>query len=306
MLSPALHLVTTDKHDEQEVIPSSVRDAVCIPLGAGNTSLQEYDLQPNKIELNQLLPHLQQLDDNALQNLAFQATRLEQYAFRLRGAIASEMRRRLALRPSGGRGRHDHQSKGIRSCLRQLAVEIGVSIVTLTTDARIHDVFFTHNEETVIARDNSLPREYYVIALAAPDPLAAIRMAEEQAASNGSTREEFRRYVRELKRSANTQAVGVNTTEAPVIVARTVALTRQQVLVTGGARYTLNELMKASNCTAEQIVADALIAHYRLLVESISDATTVKSPAARRSRRTTTDDDALRQVQPLLLADIQT
>ena len=203
-------------------------------------------------------------------------------------------------------GRHDHQSKGIRSCLRQLAVEIGVSIVTLTTDARIHDVFFTHNEETVIARDNSLPREYYVIALAAPDPLAAIRMAEEQAASNGSTREEFRRYVRELKRSANTQAVGVNTTEAPVIVARTVALTRQQVLVTGRARYTLNELMKASNCTAEQIVADALIAHYRLLVESISDATTVKSPAARRSRRTTTDDDALRQVQPLLLADIQT
>ena len=307
-LSSSLALVTKDKHDKQEVIHSLVSDEVYIPLEVGNRALQEYDLQPNMINLNQLLPRLQQLDDAVLQDLALQATRLEQCAFRLRGAIASEMRHRVASRLSGGRGRRDHQGKGIRSCLRQLASEIGISVVTLTTDARIHDIFFTDNE-TVIALDNSLSREYYVIALAAPDPLLAIRIAQEQAANNNCTREDFRRYVRELKRAANPSSINAiatdaDKTEASMVVSRAAALSRQSVRVTGEALFALNELMKSSNCTAEQIVADALIAHYRSLIESVSNATTTKSHAARRIRRTTTADDLydpLRQTQPSLL-----
>jgi hypothetical protein len=176
-----------------------------------------------------------------------------------------------------------------------------VSVVTLTTDARIYEVFFTHNEETVIACDNSLSREYYVIALAAPDPLAAIHIAQEQAAGNGCTREEFRRHVRELKCAAHTKAVSANTAEASAIVARTVAPSRQQVRLTGEARYVLNELMKVSGCTTEQIVADALIARYHALLEPTDAATTAKSYAPRRSRRTPTGDDASGQAQPSLL-----
>ena len=256
-------------------------------------------------ELNQLLSRLQQLDDDALQHLALQATRLEQYAFRLRGAIASEMRRRIASRLSGGRGHRDHQGKGIRSCLRQLALEIGISVVTLTTDARIHDVFFISNE-TVIALDNSLPREYYVIALAAPDPIAAIRIAKEQAADNGCTLKAFRQYVYELKRATHISSTNAtdSKTEAPLAVARTAALSRQRILVTGEARYALNELIKATNCSAEQIVADALIAHYRSSIESVSNTTMTKPSSARRNRRTSTNDDLadpLRQTQPSLL-----
>jgi len=46
--------------------------------------------------------------------------------------------------------------------------------------------------------------------------------------------------------------------------------------------------MKASDCTAEQIVADALIARYHALTESTDIATTTKSHATRRGRRTPT------------------
>ena len=299
-LSSSLALVTTASHNESEDACSSATDVIFTPLGVGVASLEGRDSHPSTIELEQLLPRLRQLDDDELRHLALQATRLEQYTFRLRGAIASEVRRRVALRLSGGRGRRDHEGKGVRSCLRQLAAEIGVSVVTLTTDARIYDVFFTYDEETLIARDNSLPREYYVIALGTPDPLAAIRMAEEQAAGNGCTREDFRRYVRELKRAVLTEAIGANTAEASAAVIHT-ALSRQQVRLTGEARYVLNELMKVNDCTAEQIVADALIARYHALTESTDIAATTKPHAPRRGRRTPTDDDASGQVQPSLL-----
>lgn len=301
-LSTSLALINTAPRNEPENACSFARDAIRIPLEVGIASLEGHDSRLSTIELEQLLPRLRRLDDDELRHLALQATRLEQYAFRLRGAIASEMRRRVALRLSGGRGRRGREGTGVRSCLRQLAAEIGVSLVTLTTDARIYDVFFTRDEETVIAHDNSLPREYYVIALAAPNPLAAIHIAQEQAARNGCTREEFRRYVRELKCAAHTKAVSANIAEASAIVARSVALSRQQVRLTDEARYVLNELMKASDCTAEQIVADALIAHYHALIEPTDVATTAKSHAPRRSRRTPTDDDASRQAQPSLLS----
>lgn len=299
MLSTSIDLVTTASRNEPEDTNSSARDAIRISLGVGIASLEGWDSHLSAIKLEQLLPHLRQLDDDGLRHIALQATRLEQYAFRLRGAVASEMRRRVALRLSGGRGRRDYEGKGVRSCLRQLAAETGVSVVTLTTDARIYEVFFIH-EETIIARDNSLPREYYVIALAAPDPLAAIRMAEEQAAGNGCTREQFRRYVHELKNEAHVQATKASTTKASAAVSSTF-LGRWQVRLTGEARYVLNELMKVSDCTAEQIVADALIARYHALIEPTDVATTQKSHTSRRSRRTPVDDDASRQTQPSLL-----
>jgi hypothetical protein len=298
LTSPAL--VSTTNPGAREAAHSTTGNAICISQRVGIGLLEEWEYYPSNAEFGQLLPHLRQLDNDELRHLALQATRLEQYAFRLRGAIASEMRRRVARRLSGGRGRRDHEGKGIRSCLRQLAAEIGVSVVTLTTDARIYDLFFTTNEETVIAHDHSLPREYYVIALAAPDPLAAIRIAQEQAAGNGCTREQFRRYVHTLKHEAHALATGVKRTEALTAVART-AQSRQQVLLTDEARYVLNELMKASHGTAEQIVTDALIAHYHALNETTDVATTAKPYTSRRSRRTATDDDESRQTQPSLL-----
>jgi hypothetical protein len=300
--STSLAFVSTALGGEPKDACPSAGDSIRIPLAAEITSPKGRNSHPSAAELEQLLSRLRQLDDDELRHLALQATRLEQYAFRLRGAIASEIRRRVALRLSGGRGRRDSDGKGVRACLRRLADEIGVSVVTLTTDARIYDAFFTRDGETVIAREHSLPREYYVIALAAPDPIAAVRMAEERAADNVCTREQFRRHVLELKRAAHGQAVDVSTTEAPANIARTAALSRQQVRLTGEARHVLNELLKVSDCTAEQIVADALIARYHALTESTYIATTTtKSHALRRGRRTPTDDDESRPAQPSLL-----
>lgn len=297
--STSLALASITSGGEPEDACPSAKDS--IPLAAEIAPPDRRGFRPSMVELEQLLPHLRQLDDDGLRHLALQATRLEQYAFRLRGAVASEVRRRVALRLSGGRGRRDYEGKGVRACLRRLADEIGVSAVTLTTDARIYDVFFTRDDETVIAREHSLPREYYVIALAAPDPLAAVRMAKEQAAGNGCSREQFRHHVRELKRMAHSRVADVSATEAPPNVARIAATSPQQVRLTNEARHVLNELLKVSDCTTEQIVADALIARYHALTESTDIATTTKSHAPRRGRRTLTGDDESRQAQPSLL-----
>ncbi len=265
-----------------------------------NTSAPGCNLHPPTVELDWTLPRLQHLDEEDLLQLAVQAARLEFFAFRLRGAVASELRRRIAHKLPGGRGRRDAEGKGIRACFKQLAAEIGVSVVTLTTDARIHDAFFSHAEETLIARDNSLAREFYTIALAAPDPLAAIHAAEEKAAGNtcGSyTREEFRRHVRELKCAAKDTDFGTNKRKA----ATSTSLPRQRVLVTGAARYALSELIKASNSSAEQIVADALIARYHAQVESTSHTAATKPHGGRHNHRAQRDDDPSHQRQPSLL-----
>ncbi len=83
-----------------------------------------------------------------------------------------ELRSRIKERLTGGRGKRDYSGKGINVQTLRLAETTGVNISTLSTDARICEVFFHDGSETTLARESLLPREFYVIALGAPDPHA--------------------------------------------------------------------------------------------------------------------------------------
>lgn len=216
-------------------------------------------------QLDDLLPKLPDLADMQLLELAAHAQRLEVRAFRLRGACVAELRRRITTRLAGGRGHRDADGTGIKAQLAQLASQIGISPTTLKTDARIHEVFFAG--ETSLACETTLPREFYVTALGAPDPLATIRIAEEKAASKMYTREQFRRDVRALKHPTPI-------TDDPIISANHSPESRCDIVIkiSLDAQAALAELVKGRGLSIEAIVAEAIFAHHRSLTASTIDS----------------------------------
>ena len=151
--------------------------------------------------LRKLLAGLPKLTEEQLIQIIANAGRMERYFFLARGMCVLELRGRVKERLAGGRGKRDYSGNGINAQTIQLAEATRVNVSTLNTDARICEVFFPVGDETTLARESLLPREYYVIALGAPDPHAAIRIAIKQSADPHYRRERFRAYVRGLKQS---------------------------------------------------------------------------------------------------------
>lgn len=153
--------------------------------------------------LYKLFAGLPKLTEEQLIQIIANVGRMEGYFFLARGICVLELRSRIPERLNGGRGKRDCAGKGINAQTLRLAETTGVNISTLNTDARICEVFFTTQDQTTLARESLLPREYYVIALGAPDPRAALRTAVKQSADPHYRRERFRAYVRGLKRIEN-------------------------------------------------------------------------------------------------------
>jgi hypothetical protein len=123
-------------------------------------------------------------------------------AFLIRGACVYRFLKETALRLPGGRGKRDQERRGKRARLEDLAAHTGVHRRTLETDARIYQNFFLdRSQETKGACTPCLPREIYAISLNAPDPNLAINEAYKRLTDKSYGREEFREYVRELKRT---------------------------------------------------------------------------------------------------------
>lgn len=245
---------------------------VSLALSLDLNRLPDFDTQ-----LDALLPQLTQFNDDQLIRLAAHARRLESCAFRLRGACAAELRRRIKTRLTGGRGRRDASGVGTGAHLARLAERIGVSISTLKTDARIHEVFFTNREETRLAREPSLAREFYVTALAAPEPLAAIRLAAEKCAVSNYKRDDFRRDIIALKRPST----------PPIERSAEV-----RIRVVADACVALAEMVAHSGQTPEAIVAAALLSYHKL-----QTTPSTQTPKIQRRAMTTVS----RQMQPSLL-----
>jgi hypothetical protein len=241
------------------------------------TALDLPNLSRLELHLDDLLPQLADFADNQLLELAAHAQRLEACAFRLRGACVAELRRRITTRLVGGRGYRDADGIGIKAQLAQLASQIGISPTTLKTDARIHEVFFAG--ESRLAREPTLPREFYVTALGAPDPLATIRIAEEKAASKTYTREQFRRDVRALKHPKLI-------TDNPIVSANHSPESRCDILIkiSLDASIALAELTKRSGHSPDEIIIAALLAyHSSLTALAVAPQTsTITSPKHRR------------------------
>jgi hypothetical protein len=230
------------------------------------------ELPPLDAQIAALLPRLSRLDDDQLVEIAVRAQRLEACAFRLRGACVAELRRRTQ-RLSGGRGNRDAAGVGIKARLSDLAARLGVSVSTLKTDARIHEVFFAG--DSGLAREPSLPREYYVTALGAPDPLKAIGAARERTTDDpGYGREQFRRDVQAL-RSAD-----VDEPLLPGITLPTPPGLRIQILPE--ARPALAALVELAGQSPAEVVAAALLAYHEA---KTAPKTTGRRSAAKPQRR---------------------
>lgn len=246
-----------------------------VPLTIDLERLTETDSQ-----LAALVSKLAHLDGSQLLQLAAYAGRLESCAFRLRGACVSELRRRITLRLPGGRGRRDAEGVGVKARLTRLATQIGISLSTLKTDARIHEVFF--REETGLARDTSLAREFYVTALGAPDPLAAIKIAEERCGAAGYKREHFRRDVRQLKG----MTAPATTTEITDTSLEPLRIDLSRLKLTGEAQHALHQLIERTGGTIDVLISEALVACYQALTNAKSDEA-MNAPADDISARQT-------------------
>ena len=207
--------------------------------------------------ITSVLPRIQQMDDARLVETAITAGYLERFAFVVRGACAAELRRRVPTRLAGGRGKQDKDGLGIGSHLARLAEEIGVSVKTLDTDVRIIQLFFKTGE-TILVGEDCLCREYYVVALGSPDPLRAIEVAKSKNAEPGYNVQQFRSFVRDLKRNGSADKAASEQEGGRWL----------RVKIPQGTHQTLDDLVQRTGRAKEIIVSEAILALHSALAET--------------------------------------
>lgn len=183
------------------------------------------------------------------------ADQLADFAFLMRGACASELRKRSGKLP-GGRGKRDAAGTGIQAQMEELARKVGTGRKTLETDARIKDTFFPVIDETTLEQMPPLAREYYVIALSAPDPVGAIKSAIERCSESDFTLRRFRLEVRILKTSR----------AAPGTIVSAEHLFAFKAWVSPEVSGLISDLTTKTGMTKDEIVAEAI----RMLHASLS------------------------------------
>jgi hypothetical protein len=231
-------------------------------------------------QLPELVKHIPLMTEGQLLQTLMCAEQLADFAFLVRGACASELRKRSVKLP-GGRGKRDSSGRGLQAQMEDLASKVGTGRKTLETDARIVDTFFPEIDETTLERMPSLAREYYVIALSAPDPLAAIKSAVNRCADPDFTLRRYRSEVRLLKAPEKTSTANTGSEHLYTLNARV-------PVEVGGL---MSELTTKTEMTKDEVVAEAI----RMLYSSLSKSSghkpyTSKSP---RSGGHTHDDKQL-------------
>lgn len=209
------------------------------------------------VYLPSLLSELATKDDEQIVRIAANARRLEGFAFLIRGMCASVLRRRYPHRLSGGRGKRDQDGLGIQAQMARLAEQAGVDRRTLETDARISDTFFGDIQESTLEHIPSLAREYYVIALSAPDPHAAIRTAIERCSDSRYGLTQFRADVR-LSKGVTDSPATPYVSEHPHAV---------RVRIPADVAGLMSELITMSQKTKDEIVAEAIRALHASLTK---------------------------------------
>lgn len=199
---------------------------------------------------------LTQLDDRQIIELALNAQRHQRVAFLIRAACAYELQRRSATRLSGGRGKKDRARIGIQAQMNDLAERLQISLTTLRMDARIYDKFFSPITETVLAREHCLAREFYVIALSAPDPRSAIQLAMKCIKDPSFNREQFKQYVRTLKSDDKQNSL--------IRKAENIYTCLLRLHVSQKAKDALDEMTASSGKGKEEIISEAILSLHQL------------------------------------------
>lgn len=195
-----------------------------------------------------LLKEIPDLEDQTLEGFMSSVSMAERRLFLLRGACAFERIERVAGRVPGKPVVTKKKQTGKTKLIAEMAGAIGVSAKLLARDVQIVSTFFPGGQP-ILARENGLAREYYVTALAAPDPVAALGTAVEREAPADFSRAEFRDHVRGLKEAL--RPVRLKPT-------RMGKQRRPSVKILSAARETLAKLIDATGRSEEDIVAEAL------------------------------------------------
>ncbi len=204
------------------------------------------------------LKKIPSLEDQVLVDFMSYVSMAEQRMFILRGACALERIKRVMPDPAKGPRSAGEEKKGGKTVLmKEMARVIGVSPQLLARDVQIVSTFFREGCP-ILARENLLAREYYVTALAAPEPVAALGTAIERGAPSDFSRAEFRDYVRGLKESSKPSGV------VRYFPKRSRVL---HVEIPSGARDILAKLVGATGRTEEELVAEALSELWQLKFE---------------------------------------
>ena len=219
-------------------------------------------------QLPELVNHLAHMTDIQLLQAFVRAEQLADFAFLVRGACASELRKR-ALRLPGGRGKTDTAGRGLQAQMNALASKVGTGRKTLEMDARIKDTFFPVIDETTLEHMPPLAREYYVIALSAPDPLAALQTAINRCMQHDFT---LRRFRAEIRRHKTTVPISdVSASSEPQFALN--------VRVSAEVDTLISELTMKTGMTHDEIVAEAVRALHTSLSKSLDHMThTSKTP----------------------------
>jgi hypothetical protein len=234
--------------------------------------------------LSGLLSEIATTNDEGVIRIAANARWLERFAFLIRGMCASVLRQRCQHRLSGGRGRRDRDGVGIQAQMTRLAEQAGVDRRTLETDARISDTFFVGMDETRLEHIPCLAREYYVVALSAPDPHAAIRTAVEKRADSRYGLTQFRADIRHLKRVAGAAAPSV-----------TEHIHTVRVKIPAEVGELIAELITILQKTRDEIMAEALRMLHASLTKRIARKRRVTD-----TRRTPAETQGDRQLELML------
>ena len=232
------------------------------------------------IQLPELVRHITQMTEAQILQTLFRAEQLADFAFLVRGACASELRQRSIKLP-GGRGKKDTVGRGLQSQMEDLARKVGTGRKTLETDARIKDTFFPMIDETTLEQMPPLAREYYVIALSAPDPLAAIKTAIDRCSDPRFSLRQFRSEVRLLKTEGTPSTMFASAAQLHALNAR----------VTTETMSLITDLITKTGKTKDEVVAEAILMLHTSVSKSSERMTGIsKSP---RSGTHTHDDKQL-------------
>jgi hypothetical protein len=184
------------------------------------------------------------MPDETIIETARMATELEGQAFRVRGACAAELRRRIRRRAAG-------DERKIGAAFDELARQVGVHTVTLRDDCRIFEEF---GNEIIV--NNYLPREVYRLALTARDPRSAVEMYQNRKETDARySTLDYRRDISELNR-------GRTDSEAPSPAAH-----RMYFDLSPKAISAIKLICDRLQCDDEEAVARALVYAARAVEE---------------------------------------
>ena len=121
-------------------------------------------------------------DDDVIQTRE-RASNMGKAAWRIECACDAEIIKRTQARR--GRGNVDAEGVGVMATVFSVAADAGVSPQTILRNAQIHKTFFGGREENTLNVESILEdKSFYIKALSASDPHAAIEMIAENKSAN--------------------------------------------------------------------------------------------------------------------------